>query len=114
DLALGGFEAGDPDAGLLGAFLGLPSFVAGQLLALRVGLAAIAMVCFVVDGDDVFLVAETATDAADHFVGRFGESPRAGAAEDLLGQFGGGLFFARQKGVVVGDQDFGVRERLAE
>ena len=73
DLGLHGLEAGNPDAGLFVALLGFDAVVAGELLVLAVGLAAVAVVGLVVDDDDVLLVAQLAADAAHHLVGRFGE-----------------------------------------
>ena len=45
---------------------GLDALVAGELLVLAVGLAAVAVVGLVVEDDDVLLAAELAADAADH------------------------------------------------
>ena len=76
DLGFHGLDAGNPDAGLFVALLGFDAFIAGERFILAVGFAAVAVMGFVVEDDDVLLGAQLAADAADHLVGSFGERAR--------------------------------------
>ena len=110
DLGFHGLEPGNPDAGLLVALLGFVALVAAERFLFAVGLAAVAVMGFVVEDDDVLLVAQFAADAADHLIGRFGERTRLPVGENRLGELAGGDCFAQLEGVVVRDEDFGLPE----
>ena len=107
-LALHGLDAGDPDAGLFVALLGFLAVVAGERFILAVGFAAVAVMGFVVEDDDVFLGAQLATDAAHHLVGRFGERTWLPFGQNRLRELAGGDLLAQLEGVEVGDDDFGL------
>ena len=110
DLAVDGFEAGDPEAG---GFAIPNGFIFGVALEVfLIGVArffAVAVVGFVVDDEDVFEAHEFRHDALDHLAfGFFGFEIFAVAAfEESAGAFGYVQPFARFEGVVIRDDDPG-------
>ena len=83
---------------------GLLAVVAGELHVLAVRLAPVAVVGLVVEDDDVLLVAQFPTDAADHLVRRFGERAVVSLGENRLRELSGRDLLAQFEGVEVRDE----------
>ena len=98
------FEARDPNASLFFARFDFFAVVAGELFFGR--FAAITMVRFVIEDDDVVERIEALADATDHFSRRLGEwTDDSFLFEDLLGELRGFDFFTQLESVIIGDDD---------
>ena len=72
NFCLHGLKAGNPDASLLVALLGFNAIITSESFVLGVGFAAVAVMGFVVENDDVLLGSQLATNTSHHLVGSFG------------------------------------------
>ena len=80
------FQTGNPDAGRFFPFLRFFTFIAGELLFDAVGFAAVAVVGFVIDNDDILFSAQLPADPAHHLLRGFGERAGLPCRQDSLGQ----------------------------
>jgi hypothetical protein len=72
------------------------------------------MMGFVVDDEDVLLVAEVAADTANHLIGGLGKGIRVAAGEDRLGELRRLNLLAQAECVEVRDQNLGLAEPFEE
>ena len=91
--------------GVLVAFLRILAVLARQFRLVIGNTAAVAVVGFVVDDDDVLLVAQFAAHPANHLVRRFSKRAVAAVRQQALGQLAGLDPLAQQEGMEVGDDD---------
>ena len=110
ELAVHGFEAGNPEAGRLVVLLGLLLLVALQVLVVRVvRLLAVAVMRLVVEDEDVLHAHQVGHDALEHLAFGFQRVQLLAAAplKQLAPAFGQLDALAQLEGVVVGDDDLG-------
>src|SRR5579871_943594 len=108
-LAVDGFEAGDPEAGLFVTLLGFLFLFALEVALVFAGLLTIAVMGFVVKDQDVLDAHEAGHDALDHLAFGFEGTERLAAAlQQVASTFGDLQALAEFEGVVVGDDDLGV------
>ena len=110
DLGLDGLQPGDPDAGFFFALFGFLALVAGQFFFVLFHLAAVAVMGFIVDDNDILLVAQFPADPSHHLVGRFGEGTAVLLFQNILGQFPGCHAFALLESLEVGDDHLGLAQ----
>ena len=110
ELAVHGFEAGNPEAGGLVVLLGFLPLVALQVLIVRVlRLLAVAVVRLVVDDEDVLHAHQVGHDALEHLAFGLQRVEFLAAAPLKQRAAARGKFdaLAQLEGVVVGDDDLG-------
>ena len=110
ELAVHGFQAGDPEAGGLVVLLGLLPLVALQILVVRLlRLFAVAVVRLVVEHEDVLHAHQVGHHALEHLAFGFERVrvPRRAPLKQRAAACGKLDALAQLEGVVVGDDDLG-------